>query len=147
MVRELAGIRFTQVGDPLAHRKKGFLHRISSDRSLLAVSEGEDKEVGDLVVMVGDITEGWMALVLNAEAGPDAKGDVLGSSGLGPDLPGGEVERSAQISCEVQSGGRWSSFQGSGCGYSCSKWVRMAESERCWRREASSAMALAGPGM
>ena len=104
--RELSGIRLTQVRDPLAHHKKGFLHCISSDRSLLAVQEGEEKEVGELVFVVGHVTEGWMALVHDAEPRPGTKGGVLGASSLGPDIPGGNLERRAQISCEALSDGR-----------------------------------------
>ena len=104
--RELSGIRLTQVGDPLAHGKKGFLHCISADRSLLVVPESEDKQVGELVLMVGHFTEGWMALVRGAEPRPCTEGGVLGASSLGPDIPGGDLERRAQISCEALSDGR-----------------------------------------
>ena len=73
-----SGIWLAQVGDPLAHRQKGVLDRVSCDRlvtrsgcpgletfgTFVPVAESKDKEVGDLGLLVRDV----------GEARTDAKG-------------------------------------------------------------------------
>lgn len=82
---------------------------IRSDRlvalSLLAVSVGEDNEVGELVLSLLDVMQGRGVVVGLTEVCPDAEDLcefflVLASCGRGSDS-----ERSAEISLEAGSGG------------------------------------------
>ena len=116
----LVWIPLTQVGDPLAHGQKGFVDCVSAHRvvglSLSSEAQGEDEEVTDLVVLARERTEGSGLAVFLTELGPSAEDGVPGSSVLACSGLGGERERSAEISCEAVSGGKWSSRQGLACG-------------------------------
>jgi lipopolysaccharide transport system ATP-binding protein len=59
---------------------------------------------------------------------------------------GCDLQSRAEIRVEAVSGLRVSSFQGCCCGYRWLKRERNAMSDKCWRREASSAMQLESPG-
>ena len=145
-----SGIWLTQVGDPLCHGTECRSHCVSADRvvgaTVAAVSESEDEEVGEASLIVRDITEGRGDAELLAEVVPEPEGAGSRPGGLGGDGVGRESQRNIEVSPELVSGGRCSSFQGRCCGYRCSKWARKEESVRCWRREASSAMMLTSPG-
>ena len=127
-VESFARIALTQVGDALADGQEGFIHCASCDRlfggsveSMASVPESEDKEVGDFFFLSFDVAEGRMNFMLEAEACPRAEDLVFFGPGLRSSGFGGDFESSAEISLELASGGRWSSFHGVGCGYSCSK--------------------------
>ena len=60
---------------------------------------------------------------------------------------GGFCCRSAEISFKRTSEEGLRSCQGSRCGYVCVKWASKASSVRSNLREASSAIAFAGPGI
>jgi hypothetical protein len=81
-----------------------------------------------------------------AEIVPDAEQFAGGSASLGGVGIGGDLESSAEVSGEAMLLGRWSSFQGLGCGYFCSKCARNSESVSVCNREASSAITLSCPG-
>lgn len=117
---DFSGIALTQVGDPLPNGREGLFHSASSHRvtggAFTSVSDAVDQEVGELVFLASDITEGRMDPELLAEAGPVAEVLVAGSPVFGGCGSGGERESSAEISLETSSVGRWSSTQGVGCG-------------------------------
>jgi hypothetical protein len=145
-----SGIWLTHVGYPLPHRQKGVLDCIRCDRlvflSFVAVPDSEDDEVGELVLRAGDVREVRTFSDGVAEGAPlsedfAASGFCLGGVGGGCDL-----QSRAEIRVEVVSGLRVSSLQGRCCGYRWLKRERNAMSDKCWRREASSAMQLESPG-
>ena len=76
-------IGLTQVGNPRAHHQKCIFHCVSVDRllagvaSMLVVVVSEDEEVADLVVLSGDITEGWLSAQHLAEGDPGGKDLVM----------------------------------------------------------------------
>ena len=121
----LSGIWLTQVGDPLGHGAEGGTNGTSSDRvvgePVLAVPEGEDKEVCEAALGVGDITEGWVHPELLGEGTPVAEGAVAGASGFAGVGAECELQSSIEVSAVAVAGGRCSSFQGVRCGYRCSK--------------------------
>ena len=57
----MAGIWFTQVGDPCPYRQEGFVHGSSSDRpvgaAVGAVSESEGQQVAEFGVWIFDVGE------------------------------------------------------------------------------------------
>ncbi len=146
----LSGIWLTQVGDPLRHGTQCRSHCVSADRvvgeAVAAVVDGEDEEVGDSSFGIRDITEGWVGPDLLAEGAPVPEGPAPSLVGFAGDGCARELQSSIEVSVVLVSGGRWSSRQGVGCGYCCSKWARKRGSVRCCRREASSAMTLTSPG-
>ena len=109
----------TQVGNPLANGREGFLDRISSDRFVTlpfeSVAESPDEEVGESVV-------GWSVQEIRglaelfAEVLPVSEDLGLGCSMLGGVGSGGQVESSAEVSNEVYTGFRRRSTQGLSCG-------------------------------
>ena len=149
--REVSRIRVSQVGYPLPHGCQGVAYCVSSYRfTLLAVgsvTDCEDNEVEDFAFRVSDSIEGRGLAQLFTELGPPVE-DLAGRrDSFGGVGSRGELQSKLEISLEAILGGRCSSCHGMGCGYSCSKWARKAGSVRCWRREASSDMTLAVPGM
>lgn len=104
-----SGIEFTQVGDPLADGRQGFIHCASSHRvtggAASAHSEAVDQHVGDAVLLTFDITEGWMDPDFLTEKGPPSKGGVFGLSMFCGGGCGGERESSAEVRLEYTSGG------------------------------------------
>jgi hypothetical protein len=144
------GIWLTHVGYPLPHRQKGILDRIRSDRfvflSFVAETDSKDDEVGELMLLSGDVSEVRTFSDGVAEGAPlsedfAAPGFCLGGVGGGCDL-----QSRAEIRVEAVSDLRVSSFQGCCCGYRWLKRERNAMSDKCWRREASLAMQLESPG-
>lgn len=117
---EKSRIWFTQVGDPLAHRLEGGTNRARSDRLVLLaskfVSVGEDEEVAYFGLLVRQSGEGSGVAVLLAEGLPDAEDLGLSLDSFDGFGSSGELQRSAEISLELISVGRCSSFQGVGCG-------------------------------
>ena len=115
-VRDEAGIRLTQVGDPLADGLEGFTHCVRADRVVgragLAVLESVDKEESDLSLLARDITEGWTLADGGAEVDPTAEGVVFGTAGLTRGRGRGDVQRSAERSGELISPGRGKMVQG-----------------------------------
>lgn len=81
-----------------------------------SVSDGEDKEVGELGFLARDRTEGSGLAKVSAEVGPDSEDLVAGFLALGSGGFGGDLERKAEISCELLALGRCSSCQGLSCG-------------------------------
>ena len=142
----LSGIEETQVGEPLVHRARLDRSRTGST-SLGAAAHAEDEQVAELIFAIGDAAERCVMAKLCAEGGPSPEGGGGALASLLDRGLAGEVERSAEISSELCLGCRCKSFQGASCRWACSKWARKALSERCCRREASSAITLAGPGM
>ncbi len=124
----LSGIRLTQVGDPLSHCQQGFGYGISSDRlaglANLSVSESKDQEEANLVFSSGDVLKVRLDNMLLAELGPTAKDGALGLSGLSCGGLVCEHKRSVEISLEAALGVSRCSSQGSGCGWTWSKWAR-----------------------
>ena len=116
---DVSRIVLTQVGCPLAHGREGCKHCLSSHRFTLlpslAVSQAKDEQVGDLVVL-GQAIQGAGAPVLLAEGFPEAKYFVAGLLLFGGGGSRGELERSAEISCEEICLGRCRSTHGLGCG-------------------------------
>ena len=105
-----SGIWFTQVGEPLAHSREGFADCISSYRltllAVLSISEGEDEQDGDFVFLRSDRTEGRGLVDGLTEGDPVFKYFGLSFRVLGSVGTGGDLERSAEISRELTSGGR-----------------------------------------
>ena len=99
---------------------EGVLDCISFDRftflSSDPVAEPEDEEVGETGVVVGESVEGWLLMMLGAERSPEAEELGLGVTSLLTRGCGGDFERSAEISCEANAGGRCRSTQGLSCG-------------------------------
>ena len=118
----LSGIEETQVGEPLAHRQEGLVHRARLDRSsagsgsLGAVAHAEDEQVAELVFAIRDVAEGGVMAKFCAEGGPAPEGGGSASASLLDRGFAGEVERSAEISSEACSFVRCKSFQGASCG-------------------------------
>ena len=119
-MKRLAGIWFTQVGDPLSHVGYCLSHGASPDRdtgttrsSVVVAVDEQEAELGGLV---RDITEGWIDTELGAEGGPVAKGVGLGATGFRGVGSRGDLERRAESKLEVTSGGSVTNFQGRGCG-------------------------------
>ena len=116
-----AGIPLTQFGDPRAHRQKGVRDSIRCDRLVafgtsLAVSETEDHEVGEPVLMASNFAEARIDANGAAEAGPEVEGGVAGTLrflGVGS---GCDVESSPEVSAEAVSGAKVCRRQGCGCG-------------------------------
>jgi len=137
-------------GHRLADGTKGVLHCASSDgvsvfgKASITVADGKDKEVLD---GVHDMSEEGVDGVFQTKVLPDIPGVVSGSGSLRNDTGSTRFLRKAEISAECISGRRWHSRQGRSCGYICSNFKRNASSERCQRREASSAMGFEEPGM
>jgi hypothetical protein len=78
-----SGIPATQVGDALAHRRKGLRDRITSIRlfggaGAMPIAEPEDEEVAELVRPTRDISEGSGVMVFLTEGGPDPEEGVCG---------------------------------------------------------------------
>ena len=117
----LSGIEETQVGEPLAHRQEGFVHRARLDRSRAgstssgATAHAEDEQVAELVFASGDAAESGVVAQLFAESGPPSEGGGGAPASLLDRGLAGEVERSAEISSEACSVGRCKSFQGASC--------------------------------
>ena len=119
-MKRLAGIWFTQVGDPLSHVGYCLSHGASPDRdtgttrsSVVVAVDEQEAELGGLV---RDITEGWIDPELGAEGGPVAKGVGLGATGFRGVGSRGDLERRAESKLEVTLGGSVTNFQGRGCG-------------------------------
>ncbi len=130
-----SGIWLTQVGYPLPHRQKGILDRIRSDRlvflSVVAVSDPKDDEVGEFVLLSGDVLEVRTFSDGVAEGGPEAEDlapPVFGLRGVGG---GCDLQSRAEIRIKVVSGLRTSSFQGRCCGYRWLKRERKSVSDKC----------------
>ena len=72
-----AGIVFTQVGDPLAHGRKGGFHCTSSNRetglAMLPEAVGEGEDVAEPSLAARDVTEGRLVAKVLAEGGPPAE--------------------------------------------------------------------------
>ena len=83
-------------------------------RSSVVVSV--DEQEAELGGLVGDITEGWVDTELGAEGGPVAEGVSLGSASFRGVGSRGDLERRAESSLELASGGSVTNFQGRGCG-------------------------------
>jgi hypothetical protein len=118
-VRVDSRIWAVQVGEPLGDGREGITYRASPHRSTLlssfAVAEAKDEEVAQDFFAV-ESAEGAGLAFFSAEVGPDAKDLAGGLSSFGGRGLGGDVESSAEISCEALSGGRWRSCHGAGCG-------------------------------
>jgi hypothetical protein len=146
----LSGIWLTHVGYTLPHRQKGVLDCIRCDRlvflSFVAEPHAKDNEVGELVLLAGDGREVRMFSDGVAEGAPLSKDFATPGFGLGGVGGGCDLQSRAEIRVEAVSGLRVSSFQGCCCGYRWLKRERNAISDKCWRREASSAMQLESPG-
>ena len=101
-------IWLTQFGDPLAHCQEGVLHSISSDRLAglagFAEAEPKDEEVGELVLLARDITEGWGLPEELAEVRPLDEELVARLDRLGGGGGVNKRHRSAEISCKAISG-------------------------------------------
>ena len=115
-ISRFSGIRFTQVGYPLADGKEGLIHCVTSDSVRHAVTVGVDEEVSNLVQLVRDVTEGWTLAEGGAESDPFAKFAIAGFGGLGDNVRVRGLESSAEVRLKLKSALRWSSVQGSGCG-------------------------------
>ena len=121
-----SGIRFTQVGDPLADGSEHLRYGISSDIVLTAtgaLSEavGIDDDAVEAVMDIRDSLKRRVSSVVLAEGGPLRELLALGSAcPLDIGLSGG-FERRAEVSREASSGCRLRSRQGLGCGYRWSK--------------------------
>ena len=82
----------------------------------VAVVEAEHKEVAKLVLLMLDGTEGRAEPQLMAESGPLTEDLVLGVAVFDGGVFGADLQSSAEVSSEVASGVKWSSFQGVSCG-------------------------------
>ena len=115
-----AGIVFTQVGDPLAHGRKGGFHCASSHRdtglAVLPEAVGEGEDVAEARFAARDVTEGRFVAKVLTEGGPSAEDLVSTLTMLAGVGAGGSLERSAQVREEAVSGERCSSRQGFSCG-------------------------------
>jgi hypothetical protein len=114
--------------------------------SFVAEPDSKDNEVGELMLLSGDVSEVRTFSNGVAEGAPlsadfAAPGFCLGGVGGGCDL-----QSRAEIRVKAVSGLRVSSFQGCCCEYRWLKRERNAMSDKCWRREASLAMQLESPG-
>ena len=118
----LLGIEETQVGEPLAHRQEGLVHRARLDRSragsgsLGAVAHAKDEQVAELVFAIWDVAEGGVMAKFFAEGSPAPEGGGSAPASLLDRGLACEVERSAEISSEACSFFRCKSFQGTSCG-------------------------------
>ena len=118
----LSGIEETQVGEPLAHRQEGLVHRARLDRSsagsgsLGAAAHAKDEQVAELIFAIGDAAERGVLAKFGAEGGPPSEGGGGTSASLLDRGLACEVERSAEISSEACSVDRCKSFQGAFCG-------------------------------
>jgi hypothetical protein len=70
---------------------------------LLAVAEGKDKEVGELVLAVANGIQGRGDREFLAEVSPDTEEFVLGPAGLGSNGLAGNFERRIEFSSEDSS--------------------------------------------
>ena len=150
-IRE-AGIWFTQVGDPLSDGSEDLRYGANADIVLtaawsLAVAVGVDDDVVESVLDIRDVDKSRVNGEGVAEFGPTLEVLAGGSPGSRDIGRRGGLERRAEVSREASSGGRVRSRQGLSCGYCWSKWERKSVSERWKRRDASSAITLARPGM
>lgn len=120
-----SGIRVAQVGYPLPNGLDSVRNCVSCDRLTLAavgsVAHGKDEEVQDLVFLLGNMMEGDGDGKFSAECGPEAEGGGLCGDTLAGVGSTGVLQSRAECSLEAISLGRWSSCQGVGCGYACSK--------------------------
>lgn len=119
-VRQVSGIRSTQVGKPLPHGCEGVTNCASSHRvTLLAagsIAGCEDKEVEDFAFVVSERIEGRGLAVFFAERSPLPEDGVTGPDTLFGVGSSGELQSRLEISLEAVSDGRWCSSQGCGCG-------------------------------
>ena len=83
---------------------------------MVAVAEGEDKEVAEFRFGISDIREGWIAADVVAEPDPVAEHAVEGPGVLAGVGCGGGLESSAEVSCVCVKGGRCSRRQRAGRG-------------------------------
>jgi hypothetical protein len=145
-----SGIWLTHVGYPLPHRQKGILDCIRCDRlvflSFVAVPNAEDDEVGELMLLSGDVREVRTFSDGVAESAPLSEDFAAPGFCLGGVGGGGDLQSRAEIRVEAVLGLRVSSCQGCCCGYRWLKRERNEVSDKCWRREASLAMKLESPG-
>ena len=82
----------------------------------MAVAEGKDEQVGELVFLARDITEGHGLTMLMAEVGPGAKDLTVGGVGLACGGFRCKLQSRAKISLEEVLGSSWHRHQGLGCG-------------------------------
>jgi hypothetical protein len=148
-----AGIRLTQSGDPLTHGEEGVLHCASSDRLPGGASEDaaaavtEDEHEAEAGFKALDVTQGGIFAVFLAEDGPILEDATLAVSGLGNSSGVCGLQRRAEVSSKAISGRRVCCVQEGGRGKRWERWERNNMSESFCRRDESSAMTLAGPGM
>ena len=118
--RDEAGILSTQVGDPRAHRQEGCAHAASFDglsgAAVSAVSHCEDEDVAEFRFWFTHFPEGWGDSDATAELRPEGE-RALSLFGRFPSIDcGGERQRRAEVSDEIQLGGTSKSVQGLACG-------------------------------
>ena len=75
-----------------------------------------DEQEAELGGLVRDITEGWFDTEIGAEGGPVTEGIGLGAASFWGVGSRGDLERRAESSLELASGGSVTNFQGRGCG-------------------------------
>ena len=115
----------TQAGDPLADGRKGFGHRISDHRFVLAAfalaAHSADKQAAVAEFRVAQMfSEGAGDALLVAERDPVAEGGRLGVSVFGGVGLAGELESRFEINLESKSDSKCTSCHGLCCGH-CNK--------------------------
>ena len=138
------------MGERLANGTKGLVHGRSPDRSTafghasISGTNGKEFEESDWVI---DFLKEWVNMDLGAKLGPLFPIAVTCTGILSTDAGSLRVVCSAEISEEVMLALKGQSCQDRSCGYSRLKWASRSTSDKCQRREQSSAMTLDLPGI